>query len=385
MNTRLKSLAIALALALPVAVPAAIWTAPAHAQAASPEAAKANYYQHTVDFDFVKQQATLPPKKDVMLIDARPTGRKFNPGHIPGAINIPDDKFEKMTDQLPQDKSTLLLYYCEGPTCVLSHNSAKKAEALGYTNVKVYTNGYPEWIAKGEIGAVAGAYVKKLIDGKANYALIDSRPARTVKKEGIIPSAVNISDSEFDKHTDKLPADKATELIFYCGGLACPLSHKSAEKARALGYTNVKTYSLGHPDWLKHYGPSNVAAAPAAAKVAAKSDLKVETGKEPGAISPAWFQRTLKENPGALLVIDIRDAKEYAAGTIKGAINIPIAELADKVASLPADKPIVFICSTGARSGEAYDTVKMLRAELNTYFLDAKVTYAGDGGFTINL
>lgn len=388
MHVQLKKLGIALVLALPVALPAAIWTTSAQAQtAASLQTAQASYYKHLVDFNFVKQWVAIPPKNGVMLIDARPAGRKFNPGHIPGAINIPDDKFEQMKDQLPQDKSTLLIYYCEGPECVLSHNSAKKADALGYTNVKVYTNGYPEWIAKGEIGAVAGAYIKKLMDDKANYALVDSRPKRTVDKEGIIPTALNISDSEFDKHVSRLPADKATELIFYCGGLACPLSSNSAEKALKLGYTNVKTYALGHPDWVKLYGAPNLAAAPAAAgpATAPKAGVQVETGKEKGSVSTAWFERTIKENPGALLVIDIRDPKEYAAGTIKGAINIPLADLAQKVGSLPTDKPIVFICSTGARSGEAYDTVKLLRADLNVYFLDAKVRYAGDGTFTVTL
>jgi len=57
-----------------------------------------------------------------------------------------------------------------------------------------------------------------------------------------IPTAVNIPDSEFDKHVDKLPKDKATPLIFYCGGLECVLSNKSADKARQLGYTDIKTY-----------------------------------------------------------------------------------------------------------------------------------------------
>lgn len=93
----------------------------------------------------------------------------------------------------------------------------------------------------------------------------------------------------------------------------------------------------------------------------------------------------MKENPGALLVVDVRDPKEYAAGTIKGAVNIPIAELEKKIGALPAGKAIVFICSTGARSGEAYDTAKLLRAELDAYFLDAKVSFAGDGSFTIKL
>ena len=385
MRTQLKSLAVALMLALPAALPAVIWTAPAYAQAANLQAAQANYYKNLVDFDFVTQWVQIPPKKGVMLIDARPAARKFNIGHIQGSINIPDDRFEQMKDQLPQDKGMLLIFYCEGPECVLSHNSARKAEALGYTNVKVYTNGYPEWVAKGEFGAVAGAYVKKLIDEKASYLLVDSRPKRVVDKDGIIPTAVHISDSEFDKHTDKLPANKATELIFYCGGLECPLSPNSAEKARKLGYTNVKTYALGHPDWLKLYGAPKAAAAPAAAGGAPKAGVKIELGKEKGSISTAWFERVMKENPGALLVIDIRDPKEYAAGTIKGAVNIPMAELAQKIGSLPADQVIVFICSTGARSGEAYDTAKLLRAELDVYFLDAKVRYGGDGTFSIVL
>ena len=386
MRTQLKSLGIALVLALPVALPAAIWTTSAHAQAvASLQAAQANYYKHLVDYDFVKQWVAIPPKKGVMLIDARPVARKFNPGHIPGSVSIPDDRFEQMKDQLPQDKSMLLIFYCEGPECVLSHNSARKAEALGYTNVKVYTNGYPEWVARGEFGAVAGAYVKKLIDDKASYLLVDSRPKRVVDKDGMIPTAVHISDSEFDKHTDKLPADKATELIFYCGGLECPLSPNSAGKARKLGYTNVKTYALGHPDWLKLYGTLKAAAAPATAGAAPKVGVKIELGKEKGSISTAWFERVMKENPGALLVVDIRDPKEYAAGTIKGAVNITMAELAQKIGSLPVDQAIVFICSTGARSGEAYDTAKLLRPDLNVYFLDAKVSYGGDGTFSIIL
>jgi len=42
-------------------------------------------------------------------------------------------------------------------------------------------------------------------------------------------------------------------------------------------------------------------------------------------------------------------------------------------------------CATGARSGEAYDTAKLLRPDLNVYFLDAKVSYGGDGSFRIIL
>ena len=147
-----------------------------------------------------------------------------------------------MVDKLPADKATLLIFYCGGLECMLSHNSAFKAEKLGYSNIKVYADGMPDWKAKGGPVSVSTAFIKKLIDDKATYALIDARPKRVADK-GMIPTAINISDTDFDKNVDKLPADKATLLIFYCGGLECVLSDKSADKARKLGYTNVRDLS----------------------------------------------------------------------------------------------------------------------------------------------
>ena len=249
---------MALVLSLPVALPAVAWLAPAHAEQLK---AKEGWYSKLVDIEFVKQNVDIPPKKGVMLIDSRPAARQYDPGHIPGAVSIPDSKFDQMAGSLPQDKSTLLIFYCGGLECMLSHNSAFKAEKLGYTNIRVYADGSPDWAAKGTGQSVSAAYIKKLLDEKANFMLIDARPKRMFDK-GAIPGAVHISDSEFDKHVDKLPADKATPLIYYCGGLECVLSDKSADKARKLGYTNVKTFVEGYPEWVKLYGE---AAAPAAA------------------------------------------------------------------------------------------------------------------------
>jgi len=79
----------------------------------------------------------------------------------------------------------------------------------------------------------------------------------------------------------------------------------------------------------------------------------------------------------------VRDAKEFAAATIKGAVNIPINELEKKIGQLPTNKPTVFICGTGARSGEAHDTVKLLKPDLPVYFVDAEMKFPGDGKFSI--
>lgn len=47
---------------------------------------------------------------------------------------------------------------------------------------------------------------------------------------------------------------------------------------------------------------------------------------------------------GATILVDVRPASEYAAGHVAGAINIPLAELHERIAELPADRNIVAYC-----------------------------------------
>lgn len=365
-----KLLVLAVAATFPFV--ASVVTVPGVAQWGSAVAAvqaKEGWYRNIVDTDFVKEYAQIPPRKDVVIIDSRPAARRYDVGHIPGALNIPDMQFDKFKHLLPEDKSKLLIFYCGGLDCIMSHDSARKAEALGYSNIKVYAEGEPEWTKRGLPLSVSTAYVKKLLDDKEKVALIDARPKRVFDK-GAIPGAINIPDSEFDKHVDQLPADKATPLIYYCGGLECVLSDKSAAKARALGYTAVKTYAEGYPAWEKAFPDPQKA-------------LQIEPGKDKGTISAASFDKIFNEAPASALFVDVRDTKEFAAATIKGAISIPINQLEKRVEELPKDKPVLFFCGTGGRAGEAYDTVKLLRPEVNAYFLDADVQFNPDGSYKI--
>jgi rhodanese-related sulfurtransferase len=124
-------------------------------------------------------------------------------------------------------------------------------------------------------------------------------------------------------------------------------------------------FAAGYPAWKKAYG-----AAPAAAQVKA--------GAEEGSIDIATFEKIVKENPQSIMLIDVRDPDEYATGSFKTAVNIPTDELEKKIATLPADKPIVFVCNTGARSGEAYYMVQDIRPELKkVYYLEAETIYKG--------
>lgn len=125
------------------------------------------------------------------------------------------------------------------------------------------------------------------------------------------------------------------------------------------------------------------AATLAFAPLASAADIAIEPGKDKGSISTTSFDRILKENPAQIVVVDVRDEKDIKKGTFPGAINIPINQLEQKMGELPKDKPVVFACSTGARAGEAYDTVMTLGGGLKAYFLDADVTFTPDNQYTI--
>jgi hydroxyacylglutathione hydrolase len=58
------------------------------------------------------------------------------------------------------------------------------------------------------------------------------------------------------------------------------------------------------------------------------------------------------------LVVDVRDADEYARAHIPGSVHIPYAELADRLGELPTDRPIATVCSGGKRSGLAASILK---------------------------
>jgi len=153
---------------------------------------------------------------------------------------------------------------------------------------------------------------------EGKYQLIDARPEIKFN-EGNIPTSISIPKPMLEQNLDKLSKDKM--LIFYCGGLACKLSPKSAEVAMKNGFTNVKVFYDGMPAWNKAGNFKIVELGYVKKKV-------IEGGKEP------------------FLLVDARPAVKYQKAFIPGAISLPKAEFELKQGLLPADKsvPIVFYC-----------------------------------------
>lgn len=56
------------------------------------------------------------------------------------------------------------------------------------------------------------------------------------------------------------------------------------------------------------------------------------------------------------IIIDVREPDEYASGRVKGALNVPPAELMNgskALGDVPKDTKIIVYCRTGSRSNVA--------------------------------
>jgi len=117
---------------------------------------------------------------------------------------------------------------------------------------------------------------------------------------------------------------------------------------------------------------------------ASKEAMQVTAGTVEGSIDIKRFKDILEKDPESILLIDVRDKDEFAKGSFKTAVNIPVEDLEPKIKDLSDKKPVVFVCSTGARSGEAFYMVKDVRESLkDVYYVEAEIDFKSDGTFVI--
>ena len=71
-------------------------------------------------------------------------------------------------------------------------------------------------------------------------------------------------------------------------------------------------------------------------------------------ISADEFEKILNNKDAEFFLIDVREPNEFEADD-RGGINIPVSEITDEIAKLPANKKIVLFCSSGVRSKQAFE------------------------------
>jgi len=69
-------------------------------------------------------------------------------------------------------------------------------------------------------------------------------------------------------------------------------------------------------------------------------------------LTAASLRQLLDQNPraNALLLVDVREPREFDTGHLEGAVNIPVTELERRLREIPPQASPVFICRSGSRS-----------------------------------
>ncbi|WP_019155555.1 sulfurtransferase TusA family protein [Robertmurraya massiliosenegalensis] len=152
-----------------------------------------------------------------------------------------------------------------------------------------------------------------------------------------------------------------TNLVLDAKGLACPMPIVKTKKAinnleggqvievqatdkgskadlkawaASTGHQYLGTIEEG--DVLKHY-------------IRKASGEEVTEKKHPHVVTNDDLENAISSGKD-ILVLDVREAAEYAFNHIPGAVSIPLGELEERVNELNEEKEVYVVCRTGSRS-----------------------------------
>jgi len=284
--------------------------------------------------ELAKLIAMGPDEGKYVLIDSRPAAR-YHEGHIPTAISIPETVL-KETDAafLPGDaklNNTQLIFYCAGPTCGMSSNSAAMAKKMDYTNLHVLIEGVPGWKKAGKSVTASEKFVKT-----DNIVLVDLR-SKAEYDAGHIPRAHSIPMDSLAEKEDVLPI-----------------------KAPIVLYANTFVEAQQGYNLIKKWGAKTGSIWPGGVKSWTTKGNKLATDQTPASIT--WVRQLGKGEVGLAefkkameggtnqVILDVRTKDEVQTGAFKNSISIPLDEIEKRLGELPKDKEMLIHCTTGARA-----------------------------------
>lgn len=289
--------------------------------------------------------------REIALIDVRQEA-EFALGHPLFASQIPLDRLEiEAPFRLPRRTCPIVIYdNGEG----LAKAALTILDGLGYSNVHQLAGGLSGWRdagleifidvnsyckAFGELvehrrhtPSLAAEEVKALLDRKADMAILDARRFDEYQVMAI-PGGISVPGAELVLHARSIAPDPATPIIVNCAGRTRSLL--GAQSLINAGIPNpVHALRNGTIGWtlagqeLAHgqsarpgpIGEHNLALAQSDAReVAYRAGVRE--------ISEASLGALLRDDARTLYCFDVRTEAEYAAGHIRGFLNVPGGQL----------------------------------------------------------
>lgn len=296
-----------------------------------------------------------PQEGKYLLIDSRPAAR-YHEGHIPTAISIPETvlKEKGAAALIAEAKAadTQLIFYCGGPTCGMSPNSAGMARKMGYSNLHVSLEGIPVWKKSGKSVTASEKFVQT-----GNIVLVDLR-AKEAYEAGHIPKAHNIPLAALAAQENNFPL-KAPTVLYADSPAEAEQGYKLIKK---WGVKTISIWPGGEKSWAARGNKLATGPSPAAITWAR------QIGKNE--ITMAEFKKAMEGNTGQM-ILDVRTKDEVQTGTLKNSICIPLDEIEKRLGELPKDKEVLIHCSTGARAEMAKAALD--KAGIKSRFLVAEL------------
>jgi len=197
-------------------------------------------------------QALRESKADFLLVNVLPK-IIHDQMHIPGSANIPLGAVYESPD-LPQDKNTLVVFYCMGKLCRYSPQAADIAHQMGYSNLLVYRDGILGWRRAGLPMESPVTYPKvdvplisapELILARDAW-ILDVRPADYFAR-GHIKGSTNIDLEVLHEKVHLLPKDRPIVLVDHKARLLLTTGRFLASR----GFRQVFRLDGGFHGWVK--------------------------------------------------------------------------------------------------------------------------------------
>jgi rhodanese-related sulfurtransferase len=101
-----------------------------------------------IEFITIERLLEMNANKEKFKLVEVLSEEEYKEGHIPGAINIPLEKLEKLAPK-QLDKTDAIVVYCASYTCHASTKAAQELLDMGYTKTLDYKAGKRGWTHAG--------------------------------------------------------------------------------------------------------------------------------------------------------------------------------------------------------------------------------------------
>ena len=289
---------------------------------------------------------------EIAFLDIREHGL-YGEGHTFFAIPLPYSRLEIEAPRLLPRKTVPIVLLDDGDEVAV--RAARRLAALGYTDIAAVEGGAPGWAAAGytlfkgvnvpskafgeiveharHTPSINAAGLKAMQDCGEEFVLLDGRTVAEYRKMNI-PGGIACPNAELGHRLPLLVPDETTPVVVNCAGRT--RSIMGAQSLIELGFRNpvyalengtqgwqLAGYELEHDSDRKYPDrlPGTVLAESMERAVGLRTRYDIPVIEQP--TLEEW--RTQEDR--TLYMLDVRTAKEYAAGHYPGARHAPGGQL----------------------------------------------------------